>query len=326
MPKLVVMVLLSLLLCAVTQGSSPGTKTIVLTFDNLPGLHPLGFWTHREVSNTILRTLEKYNVKAAGFVVEEKIDEDPVTFIVLKDWIERGHILGNQTYSDVDLNDLSAKDFMHHVTDGQTYLKRILRMYSQKYLYLRYPFLHQGNTKRKKRRVTKALYRLGYDIAHVTVKTSDYRFNSFYIDNEQNHDQIVRLKSVYLEHIAQVLNYAESQSLKVFSRQIHHILRLHCGIATAQFLKDLIEILKGRGYGFIALDKALLDPAFQTKELYVGPGSLSFIDRVAATRGLDFDPQKGELSEADIKARMASLTKSNSPLPDSIHKKSRDQN
>ena len=299
-----IVILTALLSSVFSDGILAENNQIVFTFNDLPVVGPLGFWRPREISNLILRTFEKHGIKAAGFIVEEKIDDNPTTYVVLQDWAERGHVLGNQTYSDVNLNELKAEDFLHHVTDGQTYLRRITRSHALKYRYFRYPFLHQGNTKRKKNRVAKALYRIGYDVAHVTVKTSDYRFNPIYIEHEQDREKISQLKSIYLDHIAQALDYAESQSQKVFKRNIKHILWLHCGVATAHFLTDLIEMLEQRGYKFITLPEALSDEAFQAEEEYVGPEALSFIDRVAGSRGLSFDPRSGELSSREIEDRL----------------------
>ena len=77
-----------------------------------------------------------------------------------------------------------------------------------------------------------------------------------------------------------------------------------CAIATGSFLEDLIEQLQAQGYSFVSFPEALSDPAYKTEELYVGPSALSFIDRVAATRGLPFDPGHGELKEAEVERRM----------------------
>ena len=65
------------------------------------------------------------------------------------------------------------------------------------------------------------------------------------------------------------------------------------GVATSMMLKPLIEALKSRGYGFVNLVDALDDPAYSTLEEYVGPLGLTFIDRVAAIRGLPFDEGSG---------------------------------
>ncbi len=279
-------------------------KKISLTFDHLPAVAPFGYWRPREVSSTILRVLESHDIKAAGFVVEEKIDDDPSTYIVLEDWALRGHILGNQTYSNVDLNQLNTEDFLHHVVDGQKYLRRVSRVHRFSFRYLRFPYLHEGDTQRKKREVAKILYNNGYTVAPVTVKTSDHLFNEPYLANERTDGGIRRLKAIYLEHVGKSLEYAENQSVKIFSCNISHILQLHCGLATAHFLDDLIEMLKRRGYEFISFTEALSDPAFQTEENYAGSFGLSFIDRVAATNGYSFDEKHGELTREEIEKRL----------------------
>jgi peptidoglycan/xylan/chitin deacetylase (PgdA/CDA1 family) len=290
-----------------SQAQTPDRK-IALTFDDLPGLGPSGYWRPREISRTILRTLADHNIKAAGFVVGEKIDDNLSNFVVIEDWAAQGHILGNQTHADVDLNELSADEFLEHLNDGQNYLRRLSRAFEFDYRYLRFPFLHQGNTERNKNKVVKALYKSDYKIAHVTVKTSDYRFNQFYVEREGDSDKLSQLKILYLDHITQALDYAESQSEAVFGRNINHILWLRSGLATAQFLEDLIADLRDRGYQFISFPEALSDPAFQTEETYVGPLGLSFIDRVAASRGFPFDPKHGELTRRDLERLLEEAT------------------
>lgn len=300
-----------------------GEKKIALTFDDLPTAGRLGFWTAREVSSMILRTLERHSIKAAGFVVEEKIDEDASRYIILEDWVTRGHALGNHTYGHVDLHQLSAEDFLHHVADGQKYLWRVSKVHRLNFRYLRFPYLHEGDTPGKKKDVAKALYNGGYEVAPVTVLTSDLSFNDLYIEYERDTERLARLKNVYLEHIGATLDYAESQSQKVFGRNIHHLLWLHCGIATASFLEDLVQMLRTRGYEFVSFPEALSDPAFQrtkgiSPETYVGPESLSFVDRMAATRGVSYDPLHARLSKADIEARLPEPQGTPVPVSNSV--------
>ncbi len=279
-------------------------RKISLTFDDLPGLGPVGFWRPREISNMILRTMARYDIKAAGFVVEERIEKDPSTFVVLEDWLERDHILGNNTFSHVDLHQLERRDFLEHVKDGQIFLKKLSRLKRFNFKYLRFPYLHQGETLKKKNRIAKSLYRGGYEIAPVTIKMPDYRFNRIYLEVQDDEEPRNRLKGIYLNELRKAVEYGEKQSQAVFGRNIPHILWLRCSIATAGFLEDLIEQLQAQGYSFVAFPEALSDPAYKTEELYAGPLGLSFIDRVAATRGLPFDPQHGELKEGEIERRM----------------------
>ena len=279
-------------------------RKISLTFDDLPGLGPVGFWRPREISNMILRTMTRYDIKAAGFVVEERIEKDPSTFVVLEDWIERDHILGNNTFSHVDLHQLERRDFLEHVKDGQIFLKQLSRLKRFNFKYLRFPYLHQGETLKKKKRIAKSLYRGGYEIAPVTIKMPDYRFNRIYLEVQDDEEPRNRLKEIYLNELKKAVEYGEKQSQAVFGRNIPHILWLRCAIATGGFLEDLIEQLQAQGYSFVSFPEALSDPAYKTEELYAGPLGLSFIDRVAATRGLPFDPQHGELKEKEIERGM----------------------
>lgn len=286
-------------------GLAEPDRKIALTFDDLPVLGPLGYWRPREISNMILRTLKRQDIPAAGFVVEERIQDDLATFVVLEDWADAGHIVGNNTFAHVDLHQLKANEFLEHVGDGQKYLKLLSRSRRGfKYRYLRFPYLHQGDNEKKKNRVAKALYRAGYEIAPVTIKTGGRRFNRIFLDVENDDHVRERLKAIYLTHVGEAVDYGEAQSQAVFGRNIPHILWLHCAIATASFLEDTIQMLRERGYSFISMTEALEDPAFKTPETYAGPLGLSFIDRVAATRGLPYDADHGEIRVSRIEDRL----------------------
>jgi peptidoglycan/xylan/chitin deacetylase (PgdA/CDA1 family) len=298
-------VLVLFLFSGMLFGAAPESKEICLTFERLPGMKPYGFHIPREISNMILRSLARHDILAAGFVQEEKIDDDIPSFVVLQDWVERGHTLGNNTYSYVDLNELSSDDFIDHVADGQKYIRRVTRPTRGNYRYIRFPQLHQGNTKGKKKDVAKRLSRADYVIVPATVIPSDYNFNRVYVETKQGSDEMDRLKQIYLQHISDSLDYAEEQTEKVFGKPVKQIMRLHMGVATGSFIDDLIALLKDRGYAFVSLEEALSDPAYGTEEEYVGPLGLSFIDRVAATRGLPYDADHARLSIGQIKSRLS---------------------
>ncbi len=295
-----------LLVCLLMISGSASAKEIALTFEKLPAMKPYGFWTPREISNMVLRALKPRNIKAAGFIVEEKIDDDPQSYIVLEDWFKAGHTLGHNTYSYVDFNEVTVKDFLAHVADGQKYLRRATKVRRPLDRYLRFPLLHEGNTGSKKKDVAKRLYRGGYLIAPATVIPTDYEFNHVYHDvtDAEGSELLDQFKGLYLEHLSECLDYAEKQSDLVFDRQIKHILRLHLGIATAILIEDTLELLENRGFEFVSLEEALEDPAYETEEMYVGPLGLSFIDRVAATQGLPFEEEGCRVSRREVRAKL----------------------
>lgn len=285
------------------QSEVPAARLVALTFDKLPYVEPLGFWTPREVGRAILRTLEEYSAPATGFVVEEKIVDRPETFVVLQDWHAAGHQLGNNTWGYVDLNEVDEDEFWWQVKDGLRTLRRFVQLGTEPILF-RYPMLHEGNTPGKKHRVAYMLRRAGYVTVPATVFFEDYEFNFVLRDVENDPRKVDRLREIYLEAFEQALAYAESQAERVFGKPVAQILRLYPGIATAQFLDGVLARLRRRGYQFVTVQEALEDPAYHEEENYVGLLGLSFIDRVAATRGLPFDPDQGRISRRDIARRL----------------------
>ncbi len=284
-----------LLAAAFSQPAlSQGEKQIALTFEYLPFMKPLGFFRARELSNMILRALESEKIKAAAFVVQSKIEDDPSTYVVVDDWAARGHLVGSQTWGDADLNELETRYFLEHLRDGEKSLKTISRAHDNNFRFLRFPYLHEGDTPKKKKRIRKDLYKRSYRVAHVTVKTSSNFFNRpFVIAQRASREKLDPLRERYLSHVRMLLDYAEKQSQAVFGRNIPHVLQLHMGVATAMMIKPLIEALKTRGYEFVSMVEALSDTAYATPEEYAGPLGLTFTDRVAATHGLPFHTQSG---------------------------------
>jgi peptidoglycan/xylan/chitin deacetylase (PgdA/CDA1 family) len=274
-------------------------KKIALTFDSLPALKPVGYWTPREISNMILRAMAPRKIVAAGFVVAEKIEDDPTSVIVLEDWLSRGHLIGNQTFGNVDLNELNEDDFLQHAADGERPIKIVSQRFRANYHFFRFPQLHEGNTAGKKKGIRRALYNADYVVVPVTVKTSDFRFNRPLLARQRSKESLDPLKAAYLQHISKMLDYAEKQSQALFDRNIPQILWLHAGIATAFFMDDLLTLLQSRGYSFVSVPEALADPAYKTEEKYVGPLGLSFLDRVAATRGFPYDEKYGDITDPE---------------------------
>lgn len=281
-------------------GGQQEDKVVAFTFERLPAMSPMGYWRPREVSRLILRALDRHQVPATGFVIEEKIDDDTSTYFVLVDWAEAGHGLGSNTYSYVDLHELNPDDFLQHVADGQKYLRRAARIKRINFRYLRFPLLHEGDTPSKKKEVARRLRDGGFTLTPVTIKTADHSFNRPLLELESRSEEAERLGDRFVEHIRDCLEYAESQSEKVFGRQIRHILQLHAGIATAMHLERVIQMFQERGYRFITVEEALEDPLYESEETYAGPHGLTFTDRVADTRGLPYDPSVGEFHLGEV--------------------------
>ena len=78
-------------------------KCVALTFDDGP---------HPKYTPMILDILEKYNAKATFFVIGKNAKEYPE---IIRDEHDRGHEIGNHTYSHPDLRKISAQDFLEEI-------------------------------------------------------------------------------------------------------------------------------------------------------------------------------------------------------------------
>lgn len=74
--------------------------------------------------------------------------------------------------------------------------------------------------------------------------------------------------------------------MRVAGYEVKQVLLLHANPLNADYLDDLVRMIKRRGYAFISLDQALEDPAYRLADNYAGPKGLSWIHRWALSKGM----------------------------------------
>jgi peptidoglycan/xylan/chitin deacetylase (PgdA/CDA1 family) len=91
-------------------SSSPRSRQIALTFDDLPGVVLPGEGTVRlaEITEKLVSAIVAERVPAIGFVNEGKLGpegaSDPERVALLERWLAAGLELGNHTFSHIDLH------------------------------------------------------------------------------------------------------------------------------------------------------------------------------------------------------------------------------
>jgi hypothetical protein len=95
-----------------------------------------------------------------------------------------------------------------------------------------------------------------------------------------------RIADGYLRHMAESFDHFEALSRTLFGREIPQVLLLHANRLNADHFDSVAAILRRRGYRFVRLEDALRDPAYASRDTYVGPRGLSWLERWAATRGM----------------------------------------
>jgi peptidoglycan/xylan/chitin deacetylase (PgdA/CDA1 family) len=277
------LVSLSLLLVAVLAAAEGDeTKQIAITFDDLPASNIATSGEQLRINRNILKILDKYEVEATGFVIASRLNgktEIPDL------WLEKGHGLGNHTYSHMDFDEADTAAFKMDVERGASEIKELLKRHKEELRYFRFPYFHEGDTPQRKKTIKEFLRKNDYTISPVTIHPRDSEFNSLFVrawgsNDKEEQDSI---KTAFLEQVKKKTEEAEVLSGELVGRNIRHVLLLHLNRLSGEMLDQIMEYYVHRGYSFIPLAQALEDSVFSLKEEYVGSQELTWLERLKSS-------------------------------------------
>ena len=266
---------------------------MAITIDDLPTASVLGEDLPRAQRTTrdLLAAITRADVPAIGFVNERKLQPagklDPRRVALLQQWLDAGLELGNHTFSHPDLHRVDLKAFQDDVLRGETVTRRLLAAKGEKPRYFRHPFLHTGRSLEVRDGLLAFLKEHGYTVAPVTVDNYDYIFAAAYDRTAAEGDAALtaRITAAYLDYMEACVEYYEQQSVGIVGREIAQTLLLHASALNAATFEALMARLRKRGYRFVPLSEALKDPAYASKDEFVGPGGITWLHRWALTQG-----------------------------------------
>src|SRR6267378_4935391 len=155
-------------------------QKLAITMDDLPanGMLPPGV-TRAETTRNVLAILKKRHVPPVyGFINAKKLEGSADGAEALKLWAAAEPV-GNHTYTHMDLEENSAEAFERDIEEDEPALE-LLAPAGGDWHWLRYPYLHEGDTLEKRRAVRDYLKAHGYKIAQVTLDWQDYMWNGAY--------------------------------------------------------------------------------------------------------------------------------------------------
>lgn len=281
----------SLLTSFIFYASFAKDKKVCFTFDDLP----LAIAMHADSSyyistfHKILNQLTENKIPAIGFVNEKNLytNGSLITYRLelLKLWHKRGLMLGNHTYSHSSYHQSTLEEYGNDILRGERTIQNLLINKNGK-KYFRHPYLHVGQTKEKADSLQTFLSKHNYTIAPVTIDNEDYIFSSAYqialAYNE--YDLADRIKWDYIKYMENKMKYFEELSIKLFGRNIPHILLLHNNPLNAEVLNELIDIYKKWDYDFISIDEALEDGVYNSPITVYKNWGISWVERWALSR------------------------------------------
>jgi len=269
------------------------TRSVALTFDDLPLAGGGGAADAQEVNRAILAALARHHAPAIAFVNEQRVRQigEAEGKAILRDWLESGQDLGNHTFSHRDLDDLTIDEFRAEVIEGEASIVPILRERGRKLRYLRFPFNHSGDTQEKRDAVAAFLAGRGYAVATCTIDNEDWEFaRAYYVmRTAPDPESAKKLRTAYLAYTAAEIDYYTGLHKKVLGREIPHVMLLHANRLNADVLDDVLRIFEQRGYRFVTLDEAQSDAAYRIPDTLVTREGPMWGYRWAQERGVKID-------------------------------------
>ena len=241
---------------------------VALTFDDLPlnGRLATGF-KQSDYARETLAVLKQHTVPPSyGFINAHGLENNPDGALTLQLWVAAGNPLGNHTYSHMSLTKNSAEDFEQDVLRNEPVLELLIPADAKNgWHWLRYPFLHEGDTLEKRRAVRTFLAGHGYRIAQTTFDWEDYLWNSAHAACVMKKDvqSVAWLRQSYLDTAREYMHVERDLSRQVFGRDINHVMLLHLGSFSSHILPDLLKLLHDEGYEIVTLEEAQSDPVYE---------------------------------------------------------------
>lgn len=288
---------------ALAYNSSPAPaprREVAVTFVNFPG----NIYDDARLANKtrkLLRSLAANDIRAVGFVNEARLYKEDGTpnetrVGLLREWLDAGHELGNETAHHTSLYNASVEEFEQDVIGGEQTMSKLLAERGRRLRYFSYPYLNTGATPAAKAEVEKFLRERGYRIHPVTVDNMDWLFSRAYIEALRRDDEqtAARIRAEYVHYMEHMFEFFENYSREVTGREIPQVLMLTAGALNADCFDDLAAMLKRRGYVFVTMEQATADEAYSLPDNYTGQHGDSWLARWAVTKGLPYKDTEEE--------------------------------
>lgn len=240
---------------AAAQEPAPRGR-IALSFDDAPrGPGPLYSGAERaQVSLASLRAVDAppvvFFVKTDGLQTEEGRAR-------IRAYADAGHLIANHTNSHPWLSRTDTEAYIAEIDLAETRLDGL----PNRRPWFRFPYLDQGTPLEKRVAVRAALAERGLRNGYVTVDDYDWYIESLWQTAVRSGRQVdqAALGAAYVDMLIGAVEFYDAQAFAALGRSPAHVILLHENDLAAEFVDDLIEALRARGWALISPDEAYAD-------------------------------------------------------------------
>ena len=245
-----------------SQQKEKPLKEIAIIFDGIPieGIELSNSYT-LTFNYELTRALNIIKVPSVGFVNEKRIAEPLDTNlerrkVVLELWTKNNLTLGNYTYSRLNPNEVSYKEYINDIKKGEKFSNEFLSRKNKKVVFFRFPFEGRLDDKKKEKKILNFIKKQGYTIVPKTISNDDKIFDICYLKAKSINDSIIAdyVVQKYLEYTTKSIEYYEKLSIKLKGKYIPQIFSLHMNLINTQNLPYIISILQSKGYKIVDLN------------------------------------------------------------------------
>lgn len=257
-------------------------QEIALTFDDAPR-HDTAIFRGKERTQRLIEGLKKAIVPDVIFFVRTS-NLNQRTKQYIESFIEAGHYIANHSHNHKSLHRVSVEPYIQDIKQAH----HILKDYKNFLPLYRYPFLHEGRTRKSRDQVRLFLKDVGYRNGYVTVDNYDWYMDLLLQKAVKAKRKISyeKLKEVYIQVLWQCIQFYDEIAQKTIGRSPKHILLLHENDLAALYISDLVSYLRSQGWKIISAKEAFADPisTIVPDVLFNGNGRVAAI---AKEKGLD---------------------------------------
>lgn len=251
---------------------------VAVTVDDLPVAGPKVVGVTRiGIAEKMLRVFRAHRLPPVyGFVNGGRPDPG-----VLALWRAAGNPLGNHTFRHLDLNGMTAADYIAEIVRNEPFTTARV---------FRYPGLAQGDTREKRDAVHRWLVHNGYTIAQVSIDFDDWAWDEPLARCTAKRDwpAVGELRRTFLDAAVVGLLRARELSQEVEGREIGHVLLLHLSAIDAEMLDWVLNSYEAAGARWIPLEQALADPIYAKDAGVVWKAGATVLDEWARARKLPY--------------------------------------
>jgi peptidoglycan/xylan/chitin deacetylase (PgdA/CDA1 family) len=263
------------------------TRSVALTFDDLPAVNTTDAAEVRSINLALLKELDRRHAPATAFVIGNIADLTPESRPMLQEWKRRGYSIGNHTWSHNNFVDTTVAQEQYDILHGERAIAQLLPSGTK---FLRFPYNSTGETPQKHAAILAFLKTHRYQIATCTIDNEDYVFAEAYDRMLASHDETsaTRLRKAYLDYTATEIDFYTQLHKQLFGREISHVMLLHANRLNADTIKEVLELFASRNYRFVSLAQAQSDAAYATPDTFATKSGMMWAYRWSHVLGIKF--------------------------------------